>query len=188
MKHLIILGDGMADHPVASLGGKTLLQHADTPAFDLLARQGRCGLLQTIPEGFHPGSEVANTSILGYDLTQSYEGRGPLEAASIGYEMQPGDMAIRCNIVTLGDAGEIVSHHGGHLDTEQGTMLINYLQEHLGSERVQFIPGIHYRHLLVIRGGNKHIACAPPHDHPGELWRLLLVKPTRAPTRLSKGA
>lgn len=177
MKHLIILGDGMADHPVASLGGKTLLQYADTPAFDLLARQGRCGLLQTIPEGFHPGSEVANTSILGYDLTQSYEGRGPLEAASIGYEMQPGDMAIRCNIVTLGDAGEIVSHHGGHLDTEQGTMLISYLQEHLGSERVQFIPGIHYRHLLVIRGGNKHIACAPPHDHPGELWRPLLVKP-----------
>lgn len=177
MKHLIILGDGMADHPVASLGGKTPLQYADTPALDRLAAIGRCGLLQTIPEGFHPGSEVANASILGYDLTRSYEGRGPLEAASIGYDMQPGDMAMRCNIVTLGAEGEIVNHHGGHLDTPQGAMLINYLNERLGSDRVRLIPGIHYRHLLVVKGGNKHIACAPPHDHPGERWRELLVRP-----------
>ncbi|MDE6062904.1 MAG: phosphoglycerate mutase, partial [Duncaniella sp.] len=95
MKHLIILGDGMSDHHVAALGGKTPLQYASTPAFDALASKGRSGLLVTVPEGFSPGSEVANTSILGYDLNNVYEGRGPLEAASIGYEMEPDDMAIR---------------------------------------------------------------------------------------------
>lgn len=177
MKHLIILGDGMSDHPVAALGGKTLLQYADTPALDRLAAQGRCGLLVTVPDGFAPGSEVANTAILGYDLNEVYEGRGPLEAASIGYEMQPDDMAMRCNIITLGQAGEITNHHGGHLTTEEGTELIKYLDSHLGNERVKFIPGIQYRHLLVIKGGNKHITCAPPHDNPGAEWRPLLVKP-----------
>lgn len=177
MKHLIILGDGMSDHPVAALGGKTLLQYADTPALDRLAAEGRCGLLVTVPDGFAPGSEVANTAILGYDLNEVYEGRGPLEAASIGYEMQPDDMAMRCNIITLGQAGEITNHHGGHLTTEEGTELIKYLDSHLGNERVKFIPGIQYRHLLVIKGGNKHITCAPPHDNPGAEWRPLLVKP-----------
>ena len=177
MKHLIILGDGMSDHPVATLGGKTLLQYADTPALDRLAAEGRCGLLVTVPDGFAPGSEVANTAILGYDLNEVYEGRGPLEAASIGYEMQPDDMAMRCNIITLGQAGEITNHHGGHLTTEEGTELIKYLDSHLGNERVKFIPGIQYRHLLVIKGGNKHITCAPPHDNPGAEWRPLLVKP-----------
>lgn len=174
MKHIIILGDGMADHPVARLGGKTPLEYADTPALDRLAREGRCGMLQTVPDGFSPGSEVANTAILGYDLTEVYEGRGPLEAASIGYEMEPGDLAMRCNIITLGDGGEIVNHHGGHLTTEQGTELIRYLDRHLGDSRVKFIPGIQYRHLLVIKGGNKHVDCAPPHDNPGKQWRPLL--------------
>lgn len=177
MKHLIILGDGMSDHPVAALGGKTLLQYADTPALDRLAAEGRCGLLVTVPDGFAPGSEVANTAILGYDLNEVYEGRGPLEAASIGYEMQPDDMAMRCNIITLGQAGEITNHHGGHLTTEEGTELIKYLDSQLGNERVKFIPGIQYRHLLVIKGGNKHITCAPPHDNPGAEWRPLLIKP-----------
>ena len=177
MKHLIILGDGMSDHPVASLGGKTPLEYADTPAFDFLASQGRCGVLQTVPEGFAPGSEVANTAILGYDLNKVYEGRGPLEAASIGYEMQPDDMAIRCNIITLTPEGTIANHHGGHLTTAEGTELIEYLDRELGSDRVRFIPGIQYRHLLVIRGGNKHVECNPPHDHPGEPWRPLLVAP-----------
>lgn len=177
MKHLIILGDGMSDHPIASLGGKTPLQYASTPSFDHLASAGRCGTLVTIPEGFSPGSEVANTSILGYDLNEVYEGRGPLEAASIGYEMEPDDMAMRCNIITLGQQGEITNHHGGHLTTEEGAELIKYLDSHLGSERVKFIPGIQYRHLLVIKGGNKHIECAPPHDHPEEQWRDLLIKP-----------
>lgn len=175
MKHLIILGDGMADHPVERLGGKTLLQYAKPEYMNLLAQQGRTGRLLTVPEGFSPGSEVANTAILGYDLNKVYEGRGPLEAASIGYEMEPDDMAIRCNIVTLAN-GRIVNHHGGHLSTDEGDVLIKYLDKHLGNDRVRFITGIQYRHLLVIKGGSKHIVCAPPHDHPNEQWEPLLVK------------
>ena len=175
MKHIIILGDGMADHPVKRLGGKTLMQYAHTPTMDLLAQQGKCGRLLTVPEGFHPGSEVANATILGYDMNRVYEGRGPLEAASIGYEMHSGDMAMRCNIVTLAD-GKIKNHHGGHLTTAEGDVLIKYLNEHLGNDRVQFITGIQYRHLLVIKGGNKEVDCAPPHDHPNEAWEPLLPK------------
>lgn len=175
MKHIIILGDGMADHPVERLGGKTLLQYADTPYMDLLARKGKTGRLMTIPDGFHPGSEVANTSILSYDLNKVYEGRGPLEAASIGYNMSPEDLALRCNLITLSD-GIIKNHHGGHLTTEEGTTLIKYLNEKLGNEYIQFIPGIQYRHLLIIKGGSKHVICAPPHDHPNEAWRPLLIK------------
>ena len=176
MKHIIILGDGMADLPVERLGGKTLLQYAHKPMMDQLAKEGRCGRLITVPEGFPPGSEVANTAILGYDLNQVYEGRGPLEAASIGYEMADDDLAIRCNIITLED-GKIITHNGGNLETEDADVLIKYLNQHLGSERIRFITGIQYRHLLVIKGGNKHIICAPPHDHPNEEWRGLLVKP-----------
>ena len=174
----------MADLPVERLGGKTLLQYAHKPMMDQLAREGRCGRLVTVPEGFPPGSEVANTAILGYDLNKVYEGRGPLEAASIGYEMADDDFAIRCNIITLAD-GKIITHNGGNLETDDARVLIDYLNETLakpinqreGCERVKFICGIQYRHLLVIKGGNKHIVCAPPHDHPNEEWRGLLVKP-----------
>lgn len=166
----------MADHPVGRLGGKTLLQYADTPYMDMLAKNGRTGRLITIPKGFQPGSEVANTAILGYDLNEVYEGRGPLEAASIGYDMRTDDMAMRCNIITLAD-GRIKNHHGGHLTTEQSDILIKYLDRQLGNEDIKFITGIQYRHLLIIRGGNKHIVCAPPHDHPEEEWRQLMVRP-----------
>ena len=186
MKHIIILGDGMADLPVERLGGKTLLQYAHKPMMDQLAHEGRCGRLITVPEGFPPGSEVANTAILGYDLNKVYEGRGPLEAASIGYEMADDDFAIRCNIITLED-GKIITHNGGNLETADADVLIKYLNEHLAKpineredcERIKFITGIQYRHLLVIKGGNKHIDCAPPHDHPNEPWRPLLVKPEK---------
>lgn len=184
MKHIIILGDGMADHAVERLGGKTPLQYSDKPVMDRLAREGRCGRLITVPEGFPPGSEVANTAILGYDLNKVYEGRGPLEAASIGYDMADDDFAIRCNIITLED-GKIITHNGGNLETDDARVLIDYLNETLakpfnereGCERVKFITGIQYRHLLIIKGGNKHIVCNPPHDHPNEPWRPLLIKP-----------
>lgn len=166
----------MADHPVARLGGKTLLQYADKPYMNMLACKGRTGRLITIPEGFLPGSEVANTAILGYDLNRVYEGRGPLEAASIGYDMQPDDFAMRCNLITL--SNDIIKNHsGGHLTTEEGDILIKYLNENLGNDKIKFITGIQYRHLLIIRGGNKHIICAPPHDHPNEQWKELMVKP-----------
>jgi 2,3-bisphosphoglycerate-independent phosphoglycerate mutase len=165
----------MADHKVERLGGKTLLQYARPEYMNRLAREGRCGRLITVPDGFPPGSEVANTAILGYDLNKVYEGRGPLEAASIGYEMAADDFAIRCNIITL-EEGRIITHNGGNLETADARVLIQYLNEHLGNDRVRFITGIQYRHLLVIRGGSKHIVCAPPHDHPNESWRPLLVK------------
>lgn len=176
MKHIIILGDGMADHAVDRLGGKTLLEYANTPNMDNLARIGRTGRLITVPDGFLPGSEVANATILGYDMNKVYEGRGPLEAASIGYDMRPDDFALRCNIICIAD-GKIKNHHGGHLTTDDSQQLIDLLNEKLGNDRVMFIKGIQYRHLLIIRGGNKHITCAPPHDHPNEPWRELLITP-----------
>ena len=175
MKHIIILGDGMADWPSASLGHRTLLQYSHTPNMDKLARMGRTGQLITVADGFHPGSEVANMSVMGYDLPKVYEGRGPLEAASIGVELQPGDMAMRCNIVCV--EGEILKNHSaGHISTEEADVLVKYLQEHLGDERVQFHTGVQYRHLLVIKGGNKHLDCTPPHDVPLHPFRPLLVK------------
>lgn len=175
MKHIIILGDGMADHPVERLGGKTLLQYARPEYMNRLAKAGRTGRLQTIPPGFAPGSEVANTAILGYDLNRVYEGRGPLEAASIGYEMRPDDLALRCNIITLGD-GKIITHNGGDLETAEAEPLIRALNDQLGSDNIRFITGTQYRHLLVVRSGSKHIVCAPPHDHPDEPWQPLLVR------------
>lgn len=170
MKHIILLGDGMADWPCEELGGKTLLQYADTPHLDWLARNGKNGLLQTVQKGFHPGSEVANSSILGYDQNIVYEGRGPLEAASIGVELADDDLALRCNLVCL--EGDLLKNHScGRLETEEGDILIRFLQEKLGSEKIHFYTGVQYRHLLVIKGGNKHLRCTPPHDIPLKPWR-----------------
>lgn len=166
----------MADWAVPELDGKTLIEHADTPAFDWLARNGRNGLLKTVPDGFHPGSEVANSSILGYDQHVVYEGRGPLEAASIGVELDDDDFALRCNIVCL-DGDLLKNHSCGRLETEEGDVLIKYLQEKLGNERVHFYTGVQYRHLLVIKGGNKHIKCTPPHDVPLKPWREHTIQP-----------
>ena len=179
MKHIIILGDGMADKAIDKLGGKTPLQFAKTPYMDMLAKKGRTGRLITVPEGYNPGSEVANTAILGYDLDKVYEGRGPLEAASIGYEMDSLDLALRCNIICVREDGTIKTHNGGNLSTEDAGPLIDLLNEKLGSDRVKWVKGIQYRHLLIINGGSKHIVCAPPHDHPNEEWRPLLVQPEK---------
>ena len=179
MKHIIILGDGMADKAIEKLGGKTPLQFAKTPYMDMLAKMGRTGRLITVPEGYNPGSEVANTAILGYDLDKVYEGRGPLEAASIGYEMDPMDLALRCNIICVREDGTIKTHNGGNLSTEDAGPLVDLLNEKLGSDRVKWVKGIQYRHLLVINGGSKHVVCAPPHDHPNEQWRPLLVQPEK---------
>lgn len=177
MKHIIILGDGMADWPVKSLGDKTLLQYAKTPYMDKLASMGRTGRLKTVADGFHPGSEVANMSVLGYDLPKVYEGRGPLEAASIGVDLKPGEMAMRCNIICI-EGDHIKNHSSGHITTEEADVLVKYLQEHLGNERVRFHTGVQYRHLLVIKGGDKRIDCTPPHDVPLKPFRPLLVKAT----------
>lgn len=175
MKHIIILGDGMADWPVEQLGNRTLLQYAHTPNMDRLARNGCCGCLITVPEGFHPGSEVANMSVLGYDLNRVYEGRGVLEAASMGVDLQPGDMAMRCNLVCI-DGDLLKNHSAGHITTAEAAELIEYLQAHLGNDRVHFYTGVQYRHLLVVRGGDKHVRCTPPHDVPLKPFRPLLVQ------------
>lgn len=175
MKRIIILGDGMADWAVPSLGGKTLLQYADTPYMDKLAQMGRTGMLKTVADGFHPGSEVANMSVMGYNLPQVYEGRGVLEAASIGVELEPGDMAMRCNLVCV--EGDILKNHSaGHITTQEADELIRFLDEKLGTDRIRFYTGVQYRHLLVIKGGDKRLACVPPHDVPLQPFRPNLVK------------
>ncbi len=176
MKHIIILGDGMADEPVDALAGKTPLQFAATPYMDKLAELGVSGMLKTVPDGFHPGSEVANLSVLGYDLSKVYEGRGVLEAASIGVELQPGEMAMRCNLVCV--EGEILKNHSsGHISTEEADELIRFLNEKLGSDTVRFYTGVSYRHLLVIKGGDKRLDCTPPHDVPLQPFRPLMIQP-----------
>lgn len=165
----------MADWQCPELDNQTLLQYASTPHLDELARKGRNGLLKTVPDGFHPGSEVANSSILGYDQHLVYEGRGPLEAASIGVELEPGDLALRCNLVCI--EGEILKNHScGRLETEEGDVLIRFLQEKLGNERIHFYTGVQYRHLLVIRGGDKRLRCTPPHDIPLKPFRPYMLQ------------
>ena len=175
MKHIIILGDGMAGWPIKALNGQTLLQAAYTPFMNELARKGRTGRLMTVAPGFHPGSEVANMSVLGYDLDKVYEGRGPLEAASIGVELQPGELALRCNIICITEDC-IKNHSAGHISTEEADELIKALQEALGNDRVRFHTGVQYRHLLVIKGGDKRITCTPPHDVPGQPYRPRMVR------------
>ncbi len=175
MKTLIILGDGMADEPIEALGGKTPLQYAETPYMDKLAKLGVTGRLKTVADGFHPGSEVANMAVLGYDLPTVYEGRGVLEAASIGYELKPGEMAMRCNLVCV--EGDILKNHSsGHITTREADQLIQFLNEKLSSDRVHFYTGVSYRHLLVIKGGDKRLDCTPPHDVPLHPFRPLMVK------------
>lgn len=177
MKTIVILGDGMADEPVDMLGGKTPLQYAHTPYMNKLASLGVTGRMSTVPEGFRPGSEVANLAVLGYDLPAVYEGRGVLEAASIGVTLSPGEMAMRCNLICI--EGEIIKNHSaGHISTEEADELIRFLQQELGNGRVTFHTGISYRHLLVIKGGDKHLDCTPPHDVPLKPFRPLLIKAT----------
>lgn len=173
MKYLIILGDGMSDEPLAAYDNKTPLQLAAKPHIDRLAREGRNGLLHTVPETMHPGSEIANMAVLGYDVERVFEGRGVLEAASMGVELQPGDLALRCNLICV-ENNNIKNHSAGHISSEEAGELIRFLDEKLGNEQVKFYPGVSYRHLLVIKGGNKDFRCTPPHDVPGTPFRQVL--------------
>ncbi|MGL4293518.1 MAG: cofactor-independent phosphoglycerate mutase [Bacteroidales bacterium] len=168
MKFLIILGDGMADEPVGSLQNKTPLQVANKPMIDQLAKEGVCGRLVTVPEGFHPGSEIANLGVLGYDVSKVYEGRGSLEAASMGIPVEDDEIALRCNLICI-EGGWLKNHSAGHISTEEARELIEYLQEKLGGDTVSFYPGVSYRHLLKIKGGSKAVKCTPPHDILGKI-------------------
>ena len=177
MKYLIILGDGMADEPIDALGGKTPLQAADTPNIDRIASLGQTGLFDSIPKGFQPGSEIANLAVLGYDVPKVFEGRGSLEAASMGVVLGDGDMAMRCNLICIDD-GKIKNHSAGHISNEEAAELIAFLQKELGNEIVHFYPGVSYRHLLVMKNGNKHLKCTPPHDVPGTPFAGVMIRTT----------
>lgn len=175
MKHIIILGDGMADEPIPELGNKTPMEAAETPTMDWLASHGRVGLLKTVPVGYHPGSEVANMSVLGYDLDKTFEGRGSLEAASMGVPLLDDEMAMRCNLICI-ENGIIKNHSAGHISNEEAAELIASLNEKLADDNVHFYQGVSYRHLLKIKHGDKRILCTPPHDVPGTPFRDVLVK------------
>lgn len=175
MKYIIILGDGMADEPIGSLGGRTPLQAACKPSIDRVAALGRSGMLATVPAGFAPGSEIANLSVLGYDLPKVFEGRGSLEAASMGVRIEDGEMAMRCNLLTI-EQRRIKNHSAGHITSEEAAELIVFLQKELGGGDANFFPGVSYRHLLKLKGGDKRIATTPPHDVPGTPYRDVLVR------------
>ncbi|VAX27267.1 Predicted functional analog of homoserine kinase, partial [hydrothermal vent metagenome] len=173
MKYIVIIGDGMADRPIEELGGKTPLQAAFTPNMDRLARTGIPGKVRTIPEGFSPGSDVANLSILGYNPAKYYPGRAPLEAVSMGVQLDNTDVAFRCNLVTLKysrkrDRAIMEDYSAGHISTEEAGELIDALNRELGDDSVTFHPGISYRHLMVWKNGEYELECVPPHDIIGK--------------------
>ena len=167
MKYVVLLGDGMSDEPIEELDGLTPLEKAATPNMDRLAKEGECGLARTVLDGFHPGSDVANLSVFGYDAAQCYSGRSPLEAASMGVELGPNDVAFRLNLVTLTpNYGKLYMEDfsAGHISTEEAAELIATLQEELGGDEFQFYPGVSYRHLMVWKNGKDQLKFVPPHD------------------------
>ena len=171
MKYIVVLGDGMADEPLEALGGKTPLEYAQTPCMDSLASMGHMGLVQNVPSGMAPGSDVANLSVLGYDPKRSYSGRSPLEALSVGVKMEPDDVIFRTNIVTLTEEEPyaektILDHSSGEIATKDADVLMNAIRSAFNSETVQFYTGTSYRHIMVWKKG-KLVSLEPPHDHLG---------------------
>jgi len=173
MKYVVILGDGMADRPINELGGKTPLQKALKPNMDRLVHDGIMGKIRTIPPGFHPGSDIANLNILGYNPVEFYSGRAPLEAASIGIRLKQDDVAYRCNLVTLkfsmDKTGAVMEDYSsGHITTEEASQLIHDINREIGTEQIIFYPGVSYRHIMVWSAGASDIECTPPHDITGK--------------------
>jgi 2,3-bisphosphoglycerate-independent phosphoglycerate mutase len=169
MKYLILLGDGMADYPIDLFGGKTPLEYAHTPNMDRMAAEGTLGLIDTIPRGLPPGSDVANLAVLGYNPNDCYTGRGPLEAANMGIALSPEDIAFRCNLVTLSDAEPVMGDFtAGHISSAEARRLINDIGKELGSDNFSFYPGVGYRHLMVWKGGDSGVVTTPPHDITGK--------------------
>jgi len=167
MKYIILLGDGMSDEPNSELNGLTPLEAASTPNMDRLACRGKVGLAATVPEGYHPGSDVANLSVFGYDPRECYSGRSPLEAASMGVQLGPDDVAFRLNLVWLeAHFGKLYmgDFSAGHITTAEANQLIATLQEELGGDQFNFYPGVSYRHLMVWKKGREQLVFTPPHD------------------------
>jgi 2,3-bisphosphoglycerate-independent phosphoglycerate mutase len=179
MKYVIFLGDGMADYPIPELGGKTPLMAAKKPAMDRIAREGRTGLFRTIGPGMLTGSAIANLSVLGYDATELFhgtEGRGVLEAASLGIPLAENDLALRVNLICI-EEGKIRSHSAGHISTEEAHTLIRDAQKYLSDWKLRLYPGLSYRHVLVVPEGDFRLECFPPHDHVGTPWTELAIRP-----------
>jgi 2,3-bisphosphoglycerate-independent phosphoglycerate mutase len=173
MKYIVMIGDGMADRPLKELNGKTPLQSAVTPNMDRLAREGIIGKIRTIPAGFHPGSDIANLNILGYNPQEFYSGRAPLEAASIGISMKEDDVAYRCNLVTLKynkDKTKAVmdDYSSGHISTDEAEKLVLDINQMVGNKDISFYPGVSYRHIMLWSSGETKIECTPPHDITGK--------------------
>jgi 2,3-bisphosphoglycerate-independent phosphoglycerate mutase len=167
VKYIILQGDGMADYPLDSLGGKTPLEAARTPNMDWLAARGVFGIAHVIPKGFPPGSDVGNMSIMGYDPAVYHTGRSPLEAASMGVGLGPNDIAFRCNLVTLAGSGSDATMEdftSGHISTKEAAEIMRDLDRELGGDDVEFFPGVSYRHLMVWRNGKEKMETTPPHD------------------------
>jgi len=174
MKYAVLVGDGMADWKIKDLGHRTPLECAATPNMDKVASQGEIGLVRTVPEGFPPGSDVANLSIMGYDPRRYYTGRSPLEAASMGVELEEGDVAFRCNLVTLSDGGPyeekiMVDYSADEITSAESRPLIEEVNRRLGTKELVFYPGFGFRHLLVWKNGSREVALTPPHDIPGRV-------------------
>lgn len=184
MKYVIVLGDGMADLPIDELGGKTPLEYAETPMMDALASKGEIGMVHTIPDGMKPGSDTANLSVLGYDPQKYYSGRSPLEALSIGVDMKPTDVALRCNLVTLSEEEgayeerRILDHSSGEISTADAAKLIEAVRGELETEEFHFYVGTSYRHLLIWDHG-KVQELVQPHDVPGQTIGQHLPKDAR---------
>ncbi len=181
MKYLIILGDGMADRPIDKLGAKTPLMAVDKPYIDSVALNGRNGMLKTIPDDMPAGSAVANLGVMGYDSHKYFKGRGVLEAANMGVEVKKDDLVFRCNLLNINNK-KIINHSAGHISTQESKVLIDDLNKSVQSipefRDVKFYPGISFKHILIIKNaGRSQIECTPPHDHPGEIFTDLLVKP-----------
>lgn len=171
MKYALCVGDGMADFPVPELNGLTPLEYAKTPGMDSIAASGHVGRVRTVPDGLPPGSDVANMSLMGYDARRYYQGRAPIEAASMGINLKPNETAFRCNLVTLQN-GKMADYSAGHIETGIARELIGQLQDKLGNDRTRFYPGVSYRHLLVIADAPEgKLDCVPPHDISGKPWQ-----------------
>lgn len=167
MKYAVLVPDGAADYALDELDGQTPLQAAFTPNMDAMAREGAGGLVQMIPASRHPGSDIGNLEIFGYDSRVHYSGRAPLEAASMGIELEDGDIAFRCNLITR-EGDTLIDYSAGHISTEEGRELVHHIAEALSQEDIRFYPGVGYRHLMVYRNGPEELVSFAPHDIMGQ--------------------
>jgi len=174
-KYAIIIPDGAADEPIEQFGNKTVLEAANIPNLNKISRSGRLGIVKTVPDGMYPGSDVAQMSLLGYDPRKYYTGRAPIEAVARNVQLSPDDWVFRCNLITIAD-GKMADHSAGHISTEEGTELIEELNEQISNDKVRFYSGVSYRHLLVLKGFDMDVKTCPPHDYIGKPMEKILPR------------